>query len=278
MVTAGEQRPSVGIVGSLAHWGPSVACRGSPTDETFFAGTDVGRRTLLGEPYPFWSPSCLLHRTTTDHGTTRVLQRDCGSCGRPGELRNPRQLGLRSRSRAVDGHSRPSRIENEHLWRTQRKWQRATNLDLLITYGPKFLDHDELATRIERYLAYYYRELARSECRCRGGPSHVSVSPPPRPIPPLTASATPPSAWQYARTIARRWRVRQGRREVGEVRPGPPILRVGRQTGTAVPGAGPDRVRGVRRRRRAAPAAVGRRGRAPRGASAPRGAPSTRRG
>ena len=78
-----------------------------------------------------------------------------------------------------------------------------------------------------------------------------------------------------ARTIARRWRVRQGRRELGVVRPG---------TTRAGPGAigdggagGGDRAQ-VRRRGRAAPAAARRPGRAPRGAGAPRGVPSPRRG
>jgi hypothetical protein len=50
------------------------------------------------------------------------------------------------------------------------------------------------------------------------------VSPPPRPVPPLAALATRPAAatppFGRARTIARRWRGRQGRRELGEVGPG----------------------------------------------------------
>jgi Transposase zinc-binding domain len=44
--------------------------------------------------------------------------------------------------------------------------------------------------------------------------------PAPRPVPPLSGSRRRPRRRRRARTIARRGRVRQGRREVGEMRPG----------------------------------------------------------
>ena len=50
-----------------------------------------------------------------------------------------------------------------------------------------------------------------------GGPGHLSVSPPPHPVP---RSRRRPRLQRRAPTIARRWRVRQGRREVRAVRPG----------------------------------------------------------
>jgi glycosyltransferase involved in cell wall biosynthesis len=167
MVAVAEANPSIGMVGGLANLGPKIVCGGLRSDRTCFPGRDVARRTLKGEVYPFWSPSCLLHRTQVVaerepfyseqsfeadvQASYEILRKwDFGFVHEPMTI-----------IRAHDA-SRTSQLANP------LNKLLATNLNLLVTYGPDFLDPDELKQVSTHRIDRYYEMLARSVFEWRG--------------------------------------------------------------------------------------------------------------
>jgi len=63
MVQVAETHPSIGIVGSYGLSGAWVKCDGLPYPSTMVPGREICRLTLLGQLYPFFSPSSLLIRS-----------------------------------------------------------------------------------------------------------------------------------------------------------------------------------------------------------------------
>jgi glycosyltransferase involved in cell wall biosynthesis len=167
MVAVAEEHASVGIVSSLARWGSQIVCRGLPPEQSFFTGKDIARRTLRGETYPFWSPSCLLHRTRAISERPRfydetALHADVQSSY---EILAKWDFAFVHEPLTVIG-SHDASITST-LAKPMKKLL-ASNLDLLATYGPKFLSHDELEARMEQQIAQYYQSLAKSAFEWRG--------------------------------------------------------------------------------------------------------------
>jgi hypothetical protein len=120
----------------------------------------------MGEIYPFWSPSALMLRRSAlvERGqlfTTSALHADVALYY---ELLEQHDFGMvhdllcfvRSHDDSVT--SAESTPFNKLL---------ASNLQLLITYGPRFLNADELARRRDQHLERYYRVLAQSALEAR---------------------------------------------------------------------------------------------------------------
>jgi glycosyltransferase involved in cell wall biosynthesis len=62
MVRVAEANPSVGVVGAYTLAGLSVKCDGIPYQTEVMSGHEICRLTLLGELYPFLSPTSLMIR------------------------------------------------------------------------------------------------------------------------------------------------------------------------------------------------------------------------
>ncbi len=161
MVELAEAHPRMGMVGAYAHCGSSIVCGGLPTDQSYFAGGDAARRSLLRQAYPFWSPSCLLHRTRT------IAERDQfyaetdlhADVQAAYEILEQWDFGFVHEPLTVIGTHAESRTST---LAKPTKRMLATNLDLLVSYGPIFLSEEEFREQMRRQLAQYYRELARS--------------------------------------------------------------------------------------------------------------------
>lgn len=157
-VAVAEAHPSVGIVGAYSNRGGQRLPEAMPAGE-FHDGREVCRRTLLGEIYPFISPSSLLFRASA----ARSRQPFYSEVGTHGDIQACYEIlaahdfgfvhecltevGVSAASLT----SRQTRSLNKLL---------ASNLELFETYGPRFLNDSELSGRRQFLLARYYRELA----------------------------------------------------------------------------------------------------------------------
>ena len=167
MVELAEARPSVGLVSSYGHHPKGLVCTGLPIDQCVFEGSDAGRRTLLRETYPFFSPSNLLHRTQVlvDRGYLygdTDLHADIKMCY---EVLREWDLGFVHETLTEIGSHEESRTST--LAEPQKKLL-ATNFDLLVTYGPEYLSSAELEQQIATQLSEYYTGLTNGVFELRG--------------------------------------------------------------------------------------------------------------
>lgn len=167
MVEVGERYPSSGLIGSLSLWGETLVCDGLPQGKEFFSGQEVASAVLLQQANPFWSPSCLMHRTQA------ALQRDLfyNEDNLHADIQSDYEI-LRDWDFAfvhepltyIRSHadSRTSTLANP-LRKTL-----ATNLEMLLDYGPEFLSTSDFNAQVDRQLAHYYKKLAISFFELRG--------------------------------------------------------------------------------------------------------------
>jgi glycosyltransferase involved in cell wall biosynthesis len=167
MIGLAELHPTIGIVGALSYWGSKIFGEGLPRERSFFAGKEAARRTLLGETYPFLSPSCLLLRTAAlserkHFYDEQVLHTDVQLCY---EVLSKWDFGfLHEPLTVVQAHA--DSVTSKAVLPMQRLL--ASNLDLLATYGPLFLSPRELGSRMDERIADYYEKLAASAFDWRG--------------------------------------------------------------------------------------------------------------
>ncbi|HUF74566.1 MAG TPA: glycosyltransferase family 2 protein [Gammaproteobacteria bacterium] len=167
MVAVAEAHASIGIVSALAHAGSRLVGTGLPRDRSFYEGRDVARRTLLGETYPFWSPSCLMHRSAAvterqPFWNEQDLHADVQSSY---EILRRWDFGFVHEPLMTIGVHRDSTTS---VVAKPMKKLLSANLDHLGRYGPEFLSADELAARTQQQLDDYYRNLAKSAFEWRG--------------------------------------------------------------------------------------------------------------
>jgi len=166
LVEAGEAHADIGVVGGYCQWGDRVACDGLSYPSPHVPGRELARRVLLGETYPFLSPSGLLIRADLVRGRDPFY---------PGPDLNADVKVLYELMRAVDFgfvHQVLSfvRRHEESATSTQaRPMLRLPlqQLELLALYGPEFLDEAEFQTRMAQLLDKYYRVLAHKPYRAR---------------------------------------------------------------------------------------------------------------
>lgn len=159
MVALAQANPKIGLIGAEAHFRHKTICQGLPTDQQVFSGAEAGRRTLQGSTYPFFSPSCLMHRT-------EVLKRrgllyadtdihaDVKMCY---EVLTEWDFGFVHEPLTTIRAHNDSRTST--LAAPLKKYL-ATNLDLLVTYGPLYLAEDAYSKQLETELDNYYKALA----------------------------------------------------------------------------------------------------------------------
>ena len=161
MVAVAEAHPSVGLVGSYSYWGNAIVGEGLPRDRTFFSGAEVACRSLRQEVNPFWSPSCHLHKTAAvrereffydEHNLHADVQSSY-------EILENWDFGfVHETLTSIRSHddSRTSVLANP------LKKTLATNMDLLVTYGPRFLSEEAFDAQVAAQLDHYYGKLAVS--------------------------------------------------------------------------------------------------------------------
>lgn len=157
-VAIAEQNPRIGMVGSHIRWGSDITSNEFDHQCSHFDGRSVARRTLLGETYPFLSPSAILFRW--EAVASRVPFYDesrlHGDVMAAYEVLRDWDFGIVHDVLTTVGSndasvtSTVSQSFNKLL---------GSNLDLLMRYGGEFLDPAEMQVRVEESLARYYEFL-----------------------------------------------------------------------------------------------------------------------
>lgn len=161
MLEVATAHPSAGIVSAYAQWGASIGCTGMPHPDTLIPGRELARLVLLKKTYPFLSPSCLLIRSdlirerdpfypgTDLHADVQVLYELLKTCDFGFVHQVLTYIRKHEDSETATQAAPLNTLINQ-------------NLNLLIRYGPEFLQPDEHRGRVEDALARYYRFLAKN--------------------------------------------------------------------------------------------------------------------
>jgi glycosyltransferase involved in cell wall biosynthesis len=161
MVEIAEAAPSVGAVGSYCLAGRRVECDGLPYPSPFVPGKDLGRDTLLGKIYLFWSPSCLLlrselvrkrqpfYRSSYLHADVEALY----------DMLREHDFGFVHQVLTyIRAHERSMTAQDAKRASTQR----LSRLHLLAQFGREYLDPRDYEARLDELFADYYRALAQA--------------------------------------------------------------------------------------------------------------------
>jgi len=167
MVEVFERYPDVGVVGAYSLTGKDVKCTGMEYPENVISGREISRKVLLGEIYPFLSPSSLMiksgliRRSSTYYEGKRLdadvdaLYRDFTGCdfGFVYQVltfirRNPESVTAKDKSKA--------------------NTQLLSHVRMLQKYGPVYLSEQEYEGRLKALCEKYYRMLATNALHLRG--------------------------------------------------------------------------------------------------------------
>src|SRR5262245_40815589 len=160
MVAVAEEQHSVGTVVAYALEGQQVRWTGLPYPSKLVCGRDVCRKHFLEKLYVFGSENSVLYRAdlvrshdpfyneANIHADTEAcfaLLKTCdfGFVHQVLTFTRVRPGSLNTLSTAMQTH-----------------W--ASTLHLLVTYGPAYLTHDELAVCLDQHLSEYYSFLGKS--------------------------------------------------------------------------------------------------------------------
>jgi glycosyltransferase involved in cell wall biosynthesis len=160
MVKVAEQNPSVGLVSSYAMDGQSVLWPGPSYPCYRASGRDVCRSKLLGGPYFFGTPTCLLMRSDLVRKraalfNARNLHADMEACF---DLLQESDFGF---VHQVLTFSRPRAKSNASFAKDFDSYILG-EVVLLLKFGPIFLDESEFQKRRKRVLRDYHYVLANS--------------------------------------------------------------------------------------------------------------------
>jgi glycosyltransferase involved in cell wall biosynthesis len=159
MVNLAEKHPTVGVVGSYGFSGGRVVCRGLPLSTEFLSGKDLCRMTLLNRVNCFWSPSSLLIRSDLIRKRPcfyqgQHLHADVDACY---EVLKESDFGFVHQILTfIRKH------EGSVTTKVAAPYNRTivSNLDLLLKYGPVFLNHAEYRSHLNQKTSQYYLFLA----------------------------------------------------------------------------------------------------------------------
>jgi glycosyltransferase involved in cell wall biosynthesis len=157
-VAVAEQNPRIGMVGSHIRWGDAITSNEFDPGRNHFDGREVARRTLLGETYPFLSPSAILFRWEAVAARRPFYDevRLHGDVMAAYEVLRDWDFGMVHEVLTTVGSndasvtSTVSQSFNKLL---------GSNLDLLMRYGDEFLNPAEMQARVDHSLARYYEFL-----------------------------------------------------------------------------------------------------------------------
>ncbi|MEM7220395.1 MAG: glycosyltransferase family 2 protein [Pseudomonadota bacterium] len=161
MVAVADRHPSAGMIGAWAQWGERTMCRIEPEHESFFTGRDVARRALLGEIYPFLSPSCLLLRVDV------LARRDAfyRESGLHADVEAAYEILRETDYAIVQAVLTTIRKHEDSVTSASAKPMNtllASNWQLFDRFAPEFISRTEYQEREAEHLERYYKFLARS--------------------------------------------------------------------------------------------------------------------
>ena len=160
MVDLAEANPTVGIVAAYSIRGEEIGNVGLSYPSTVVPGKDICRRSLLGGPYVFGSPTGLLYRSDlvrsveafypnlSPHADTAACYAYLQRC----DFGFVHQVLTYTRMNTEQTSER-SRQLNYYI---------AEHLRYLVEYGPIYLDKVELEKRIRKHMVNYYNFLGRN--------------------------------------------------------------------------------------------------------------------
>jgi len=161
MVKVAEVNPTVGIVGSYCLDNERVKCDGLPYPSTLVPGRDICRLTLLGQVYLFWSPTALLVRAD--------LIRTSGKFYGEPHVHGDEEATYEALRHSDFGfvHQVLTYVRRHEESVTSLSARRfnamlLAKLDLLLKYGPVYLNDGEYRRRLREEMKDYYRFLARN--------------------------------------------------------------------------------------------------------------------
>jgi glycosyltransferase involved in cell wall biosynthesis len=158
MVDAAESSDSIGIVGSYCIAGRRVECDGLPYPSPIVSGREVCRKSLLGQYYLFWSPSCLLIRSAIIrnrqpfyripylHADVDALYEILQNC----DFGFVHQVLTYIRT-----HEKSMTSQDAQRTSTQR----LSHLQLLAKYGPLYLTAEQFEMQFKTLLDIYYHTM-----------------------------------------------------------------------------------------------------------------------
>ena len=163
MVEVAEANPDVGIVSSYRLEETEVSCDGLPYPSTVVSGREICRQSLVNGLYVFGSPTTILIRSDLIRSrkyyyNERNLHADveaCFSVLKDHDFGFVHQVLSFTRRHNETGTAFAKRIKTYYL----------SNLYLLKTYGPIFLNQNEYEELFNRKLKEYYRFLGRNLLR-----------------------------------------------------------------------------------------------------------------
>jgi glycosyltransferase involved in cell wall biosynthesis len=162
MVELAEANPNVGMVSAYRLDDTRVSLTGLPYHRNVFPGREIARSHLLTGHFVFGTPSSIMLRAEVVRERHPYFDNDsfprhadtaaCLDILQEWDFGFVHQVLTYTR-RHPDSLSTQAVRMNTYV---------AENLKMLKTYGPVFLDPDELEARLERRLLRYHRMLARS--------------------------------------------------------------------------------------------------------------------
>lgn len=161
-VALAERFPEVGVVASYSLWGSE---RFPETDVPFSAeclpGREAAGRVLRGEFYPFLSPSSLLLRADPVRRRGKIYNESDlhGDVQAAYEILEEADFGFVHETLVRVGRSAQSVTSRENAPLNRNL---GTNLELLVSYGPRFLSQANLQSSVSSRLAHYYTTLSRA--------------------------------------------------------------------------------------------------------------------
>lgn len=166
MVRVAEAHPSIGIVGAYGIDGEEVLWDGLPYPSTFLLGRDLARKSLLGGPYVFGTPTSLLLRSDFVRARQSFYNESnihadhdaCYEVLQGADFGFVHQVLTFSRRRPESHDAAARRIDSHPLG----------GLTALVAYGPIYLTREEYDARLQHRLKYYYQKLAKNFLRLRG--------------------------------------------------------------------------------------------------------------
>jgi glycosyltransferase involved in cell wall biosynthesis len=166
MVQVAEANPSVGIVGSYCLSNDRVKCDGLTYPSTVVPGRELCRLTLLGRLYLFWRPTSLLIRFDlirhAAHFYNEVhLHGDDEAAYEA--LRNSDFGFVHQVLTFVRRHEESVTSSSAYRFNTII----LSKVDLLIKFGPVYLNDDEYRRLVAQQMKEYYRFLAKNIFRLK---------------------------------------------------------------------------------------------------------------
>lgn len=163
MVELAEAHPNVGIVGAYSLKDHTVICNGLPYPSPVTNGKELGRRTLLGGPNPFGTPTTVLFaadvvRSRPEFYNEASFHADAEACF---DVLRDRDFGF------VHQVLTYSRVFPENASRFDEICMFLPEIEILFKYGRNYLSPEEFSRETKRMWGHYYTFLGTKVFRNR---------------------------------------------------------------------------------------------------------------